>query len=87
MVFGQNLKNFISAKQDINGKGISRAAEWHENQLHSTFQRGVIMYMSAERNLIMCMHCSSLRNCNEIHGTIVFKECEVKIVRVSLLLL
>ena len=42
MVFGLKLKILISAKYNTIGKGISRGAEWHKFQLHSTFQCGVM---------------------------------------------
>ena len=37
MVFGQKLIEPNSANKDTMGKGISRGAEWHKIQLHSTF--------------------------------------------------
>ena len=36
MVFWPENENLTSAKYDFNGKSISRGAEWHKFQLHST---------------------------------------------------
>ena len=54
--FGPKSENFDFAKSDANGKSISRGAEWHKFQLHSTFQWGVMKIYGKGRHYYMYMY-------------------------------